>query len=343
MGQIAFFGVGDHERPILEAATFEGRQAVRFSEQLDSETAARVPDAEVLSVFIYSRVTEEVLARLPGLRLVTTRSTGYDHIDVAACTRRGIAVSNVPSYGESTVAEHAFALLFAVARKLKVANRKIHDLDFSLAGLQGFDLAGKTLGVLGAGRIGRHAIRMGRAFGMDVIAADPFEDPALAQREGFRYVSADQLFRTADVITVHAALTPGTHHLVDREALAKMKPDAVLINTGRGGLVDTEALREALHEGRLGGAGLDVFEGEELIAEEAELLHRPLTLAQMKSLLAVHALVRHDNVVMTPHSAFFTREGVGRLLHASLSNIRSFLAGRADNLVPESVLAPIGR
>ncbi|MBM3270685.1 MAG: hydroxyacid dehydrogenase [Candidatus Sericytochromatia bacterium] len=333
MGLIAFFGVADHERPVLERAAFGANPVLLSTEQLSPENAARVPEAEVLSVFIYSRVTADVLARLPGLKLVTTRSTGFDHIDVAACRQRGILVSNVPSYGESTVAEHAFALLFALARRLKLAYRKVRDLDFSFTGLQGFDLADKTLGIVGAGRIGRHAIRMGRGFGMRVLAYDPFEDPAAAAREGFTYVALDDLLRESHVVSLHAALTDGTLHLIDREALRKMRPDAVLINTARGGLVDTEALCEALQGGRIGGAGLDVFEGEDLISEEAELLHRPLTVAQMKSLLLVHALLRHDNVVLTPHTAFFTREGVGRLLDTGIDNIRGYLAGTPCNLV----------
>lgn len=331
--KIAFFEVGDHERETLEAAEFPAFEVVRSPAHLDPAALGEAADVEVLSVFIHSRVSREVIDRMPALRMISTRSTGFDHVDLAACRERSIVVSNVPSYGENTVAEHAFALILALAKRLKVAHRKIRDLDFSLGGLQGFDLQAKTLGIVGAGRIGIHAVRIGRGLGMRVVAHDPLEIPDLAAREGFRYVSLDELLGTADVVSLHAPLRAETHHLIDREALCKMKPGALLINTARGGLVQTEALCEALNEGKLGGAGLDVFEGEDLISEEAELLHRPMTLEQARELLLVHVLLRHENVILTPHSAFFTREGVGRLLQTALDNIRAFLEGKPQNLV----------
>ncbi|MFP5502425.1 MAG: NAD(P)-dependent oxidoreductase, partial [Candidatus Sericytochromatia bacterium] len=240
------------------------------------------------------------------------------------------------SYGEHTVAEHAFALLLALARKLRVAVRQTRELDFSLSGLMGFDLKGKTLGVVGAGRIGRQVLRIGRGFGMRTIAYDPFPAPEWAETEGFLYVSLDSLLRESDVVSVHAALTPETTHLIDRAALQAMKRTAVLINTARGPIIDTEALCEAMHEGWIAGAGLDVLEGEELLKEEAELLHRPLEDRQLRQLLYGHSLLRHDNVIVTPHSAFFTREGIARLVETSLDDIRAYLAGRPANLVPGS-------
>lgn len=336
MRLIAFCEVAPYERATLEVARFEGAECRIVTEALDARSAELIPEAEIVSVFIYSEVGEAVLARLPKLRLVVTRSTGFDHIDVAACRQRGIAVANVPSYGENTVAEHAFALLLAVARQLRVAIRKTRELDFSLEGLMGTDMMGKTLGVIGAGRIGRHVLRIGRGFGMRALAYDPHEDPGLAEREGFRFAPLDALLAESDVVSIHAALSPETHHLIDRAAIARMKPGAILINTARGAIVDSEALCEALHAGRLGGAGLDVLEGEDLLKEEAELLHRPLLEPQVRQILYGHALLRHENVVMTPHSAFFTREGVDRLVETSLEDIRAFLAGRPQNLVPGS-------
>lgn len=333
MRKIAFFEVGDHERAMLDAAEFPGFEVLRFPDQLNAATLDLAADAEIVSVFIYSVVGRDVIGRMAGLKMVSTRSTGFDHIDLDACRERGIVVSNVPSYGENTIAEHAFALLFAIARRLKVAHRKIRDLDFSVAGLQGFDLQGKTLGIVGAGHIGLHAVRIGRGLGMHVVACDPREDADLAEREGFRYVPLDELLRSADVVSLHAALSPSTRHMIDRDALRRMKQTAVLINTARGGLVDTEALCEALHNHWIAGAGLDVFEGEELISEEAELLHKSMSLEQMRELLLVHNLLRYDNVVLTPHSAFFTREGVGRLVQTALDNIRAYIAGSPQNVV----------
>ncbi len=333
MNEVAFFEVAPHEREAIGAAAFPGYGVRIRPEPLGPATASLAPEAEVVSIFIYSTITAEVLDQLPRLRLVVTRSTGYNHIDLAECRRRGVTVSFVPSYGENTVAEHAFALILALARHLQTAIAKTRRLDFSLEGLEGLDLQGKTLGVVGAGRIGRHAIRIARGFGMEAIAHDPHEDAAQAEREGYRYVTLEELLRRADVVSIHAALVPQTYHLIGREQLRLMKPTALLINTARGGIVDSEALCEALTKGWIAGAGLDVFEGEELIKDEAELLHRDLSQAQVRQLAFCHALLRHENVIMTPHSAFLTREGVQRLVSTSLENIRAFLAGHPQNLV----------
>lgn len=333
MHEVAFYEVAAHEREWLDEARLPGAEVRRCAARLDAATAEQAEDAEVVSVFVYSRLTPAVLDRLPKLRLVATRSTGFDHIDLAACRARGVAVANVPSYGANSVAEHAFALLLALARHLPTAVRKASALDFSLAGLEGTDLMGKTFGVVGAGRIGQHALRIARGFGMDTLAYDPHELPGVAERVGFRYVAFDELLARADVISIHAALSPGTHHLFDRAAFAKLRPGALLLNTARGPIVDSEALCEALEQGRLGGAGLDVFEGEELLKDDRRLLHGPVTEEELRRLAFCHVLLRHPNVLLTPHSAFFTREGVGRLIDTTLENIRAFLAGRPRNLV----------
>lgn len=332
--QIVFFAVAPYERPKIQGFRLDGAETLVLAESLDERTAEVAAEADVVSVFIYSRVTDGVLARLPRLKLIVTRSTGFDHIDLEACRRRGVLVTNVPAYGEHTVAEHAFALLLALARKVHVARQKTRELDFSLDGLMGIDLKGKTLGVVGAGRIGVSAIRIAKGFGMAAIAHDMREAPELADREGFRYVELDELLRAADVVSLHAALTPATHHLIERSALRRMKPTALLINTARGALVDTEALCEALHGGWIAGAGLDVLEGEELLKNQGALLHTALTADQVRQMAFAQVLLRHDNLILSPHSAFFTREGVDRLLETSLTNIRAFLQGRPQNVVP---------
>ncbi len=335
MKTIAFYEVAPYERSTIEAARFEGAESRTFVEALDESTLEMATNAEVVSVFIYSRITAAVLAKLPKLKLIVTRSSGFDHVDLEACRRLGVAVANVPSYGENTVAEHAFALLLGLAKKLAVALRKTRSMDFSLEGLLGIDLQGKTLGVIGAGRIGVNAMRIGRGFGMHAIAYDPREAPELAEREGFHYVPFDALLRESDVVSVHAALTPQTHHMFDREAFRKMRRGAILINTARGAIVDSEALCEALHEGWIAGAGLDAFEGEELLKDEAQLLHKPLSERQIRQLTFCYTLLRHETVIMTPHSAFLTRESVDRLVSTSLAVIRAFLTGRPQLLVAE--------
>jgi D-lactate dehydrogenase len=334
MRRIAFFEVAPYEREAIAAFSPPDVDVLRFVEPLNPETAQKATDAEAVSVFVYSTLDERVLERLPSLRFVTTRSTGYDHIDLNACAQRGVRAAFVPSYGENTVAEHAFALVFALSKRLPRAMAQTRTLDFSLNGLEGVDLKGKGLGIIGMGRIGAHTARIGRGAGMRVLAYDPREDLELAAKEGFRYVPLDDLLSSSDVISIHAALVPQTFHLLDRAAFRKMKPGAILVNTARGGIVDSEALCEALDRGWVAAAGLDVFEGEELIKDEARVLQQPLNQQQLRHLALCHSLLLRDNVILTPHMAFFTREGVDRLLETTFDNLKSYLAGAPRNPVP---------
>lgn len=314
-------------------------QALVFSPQpLDSALLLASDKTRVLSVFIHSRVTPEVLQQLPALGLVATRSTGFDHIDVAACTQRGILVANVPHYGENTVAEHTFGLILALSRHIHKAYVRTARGDFSLQGLQGFDLQGKSLGVVGAGNIGLHVIRIARGFGMGVLAYDPRPYPIVAEVLGFQYVSLEELLQRSDIISLHLPYNPQTHHLINKETMQRIKPGALLINTARGALVDTEALIWALDEGILAGAGLDVLEGEELIGEEKELLVAPHAEEKLRMLLRQHVLLRRENVVITPHNAFNSREALHRIADTTIENIRGFLEGEPRNLVNPNVL-----
>ncbi len=290
-------------------------------------------DAEVLSVFIHSRVTRAVLERIPGLRLLAARSTGYDNIDLQACRERHITVSNVPRYGENTVAEHTFALILSLSRKIHKAYQRTIAGDFSLEGLEGFDIKGKTLGVIGAGSIGLHVIRIAKGFGMHVIAFDTRPNPLIAEVLGFEYVPLDELLAQADIITLHAPYTPETHHLINAESIKRIKRGALLINTARGGLVDTVALLEALDTGILSGAGLDVLEGEEFMEEEERLLRSPEADEKLRLVIRQHILLRRPDVVITPHIAFYSREAEERILQTTVENIRNFLAGHPSNVV----------
>ena len=305
----------------------------RVDGPLNEETVDQVGEAPVVSVFIRSQVTRAVIERMPSVRLIATRSTGYDHIDLAACAASGVTVSNVPTYGENTVAEHTFSLVLALSRRLGAAIRRSAYGDFSLAGLMGFDLRGKTLGVVGAGNIGLHVVRIGRAFGMEVLAYDVRPQPLLAEVLGFRYAPLDELLSRSDVVSLHVPYRPETHHLLDRERLGLLKPGALVVNTARGALVDTVALLEALETGRVGGAALDVIEGEEQLMEEAQMFHLPDTEEQLRQLLTGHVLAKHDNVILTPHMAWYSKEALERILDTTASNIASFLAGAPDNVV----------
>ena len=335
--KIAFFEVKEWEQAYLagrlpdDDLIFEAGMLKAGAES--GERKARVREAEALSVFIYSQVTREVLEGLPCLRLIATRSTGFDHIDIEACRQRGVAVSNVPVYGENTVAEHTFALLLMLSRKVHQSVAQVRGGRVDLAELTGFDLQGKTLGVIGAGHIGLHAIRIGRGFGMRVLAFDVHSEAFLADLLGFEYASMDRLLAESDIVTLHCPLNAATHHLLGREQFAKMRPGALVINTARGGLVDTDALVEALESGKLAGAGLDVLEGEELIKEEKQLLQRPVEVEPLRMALRNRVLLSREDVVFTPHNAFNSREALIRILDVTLENLAGFRAGRTSHVV----------
>lgn len=301
------------------------------SRPLVPETAGPARDAEAVSVFIRSRVDQAVLDRLPRLRFVATRSTGFDHIDLAACRERGIQVSNVPHYGENTVAEHTFGLILALSRRILEANRRTRAGEFTLEGLEGMDLRGKLLGVIGAGSIGLHVIRIARAFGMHVVAYDIAPQPLIAEVLGFRYVSLIDLLGAVEVLTLHAPLTPETHHLMNRERFAALRRGALFVNTARGALVDTEALLWALDEDIVAGAALDVLEGEEQLAEEQSMFRTAESESRMRQLVAGSRLLERDDVIVTPHIAWFSREARQRILATTVENLQAFILGRPQN------------
>lgn len=304
------------------------------NEPLTSENAHEYADAEAVSTFIYSSVGKDVLDAMPHLKIIASRSTGVDHIDTDACARRGIIVSNVPSYGKHTVAEHVFGLLLTISHRLYEAVDRTRKGDFTSKGLQGFDLRGKTLGVIGTGDIGSAAIRIAKGFGMEVIAFDVKPNEGAARELTFEYVDLETLLRTSDVVTLHVPASPATHHLLSHEQFAQMKEGAVLINTARGDVVDIRALSRALAEGKIAAAGLDVLPEEPVIREEAEVLRSVYERNHdLSTLLANQVLIRLNNVVVTPHSAFNTREAVERILATTVENLRAFSEGAPQNAV----------
>jgi D-lactate dehydrogenase len=321
-----------------ETETFRGLQQehdVEFDQRpLNAETARDHGQAEVISTFIYSKLTRAVLETFPNLAFIATRSTGVDHIDLAFCKQNDIRVANVPTYGENTVAEHVFALLLAISHKMIDAADRTRRGDFSQAGLQGFDLQGRTIGILGTGSIGQHTARIARGFGMDVLGFDIRPDEAAARDIGFQYVSMDELLRRSDVVSLHVPGTEKTRHLLSYDQFAAMKPGVVLINTARGPVVDIRALLQALSEGKVAAAGLDVLPEEPVIREEAELLRSAFSREHnLDELLADHILLRLRNVIITPHSAFNTREAVQRILDTTRANIDGFVGREPLNLV----------
>lgn len=330
--KVALFETRNEEALYLRDR-LRGHEVIEFAEALDDRHLPMLTDVEVVSPFIYSKLTAERVAKLPALRLIATRSTGYDHIDVAACAARGVTVCNVPHYGENTVAEHTFALILALSRKVHEAFVRVRAGNFSLDGLRGFDLKDKTIGVVGAGRIGLHVIRIARGFGMRVLAYDVRRDSFLAEVLGFTYADLPVLLAESDIITLHAPYNPHTHHLINRENIRLIKRGAILINTSRGGLVDTTALLEALDEGLLAGAGLDVLEGEETILEESALLRDKTNPELLRQAIQNHLILKKPNVVFTPHNAFNSHEALQRILDTTVQNITEFAAGRPQNVV----------
>ncbi|WP_165771995.1 NAD(P)-dependent oxidoreductase [Niveispirillum lacus] len=309
---------------------------------LSAANADMFADAEVISTFIDSKLDAPTLLSLRKLQLIATRSTGYDHIDLDACRAAGVTVCNVPNYGDPTVAEYTFALLLALFRKVPAAVERTRRGDFSQSGLRGSDLAGKTMGVIGAGRIGQRVIRIARAFGMSVLAFDARPDKGLEVQLGMRFVTLNQVLKRSDVVSLHVPGGAGTHELISAQKLALMKPEAVLINTARGDVVDTEALIRALAEQRIAGAALDVFSQESWLRDEAEIF-RPNadpTISGLRMLAADRALLCIPNVIASAHIAYDTHEAVSRILDITLANISAFAAGRPENLVGEPIIRP---
>lgn len=307
------------------------------ADALGAERAEAYADAEAISTFIGSDLNASVLEQFPGLKLIATRSTGHDHIDLDYCAEHGITVCNVPRYGAHTVAEHVFGLLLTLSHHLDEAINRTRKGDFSSRGLKGFDLQGRTLGVVGTGDIGLQTIRIAKGFGMNVLAFDVAPNADAARDLGFNYASLEDLLAGSDVVSLHVPANEKTRHLIGREQFDALRPGAVLINTARGEVVDIKAMVRALAEGRLGGAGLDVLPEEPVIREEAELLRSVYEREHnLETLLANHVVSHLRNVVVTPHSAFNTREAVQRILDTTVENIEGFARGERINVVNQA-------
>lgn len=332
--KILFFEAGEDFKNFLQGR-LEAHNTYFYDESVqDAQLEEEDLDAEAISVFIYSKVSKEVLDKFPNLKFIATRSTGFDHIDIEECKRRGIKVANVPTYGENTVAEHTFALILSLSRYVHKSYLRSKRNDFSIDGLQGFDLRGKTMGVIGVGRIGKHIIKIAKGFGMNVIAHDRYRDEILAEVLNFKYTNQlDEIFSNSDIVSLSAPLNDETFHIVNREAFSKMKSSAILINTSRGALVDTEALYEALSEGKIAGAGLDVIEGEESIQEERELLSSERNTEKLREVFRDKAIFEMENVVFTPHNAFNSKEAIERIYSTTIENIEGYGTEGERNII----------
>lgn len=322
------FSSQNYDRDSFLAARLPDDLQLHFQPaRLTLETVALAEGHEVVCAFINDDLSAPVLERLAagGTRLIALRSAGYNHVDLPVAQKLGISVVRVPAYSPHAVAEHAVALILSLNRHLHRACNRTRDGDFSLHGLTGFDLVGKTVGVIGTGQIGATFAKIMSGFGCQLLAYDPFPNPQV-EALGARYLSLEQVLQQAQIVSLHCPLTPQTRHLINAQSLSTMQRGAMLINTGRGALVDTPALIEALKSGQLGYLGLDVYE------EEAQLFFEDRSdLPLQDDVLA--RLLTFPNVIVTAHQAFLTHEALGAIAQTTLDNIKAWASGAPQNLV----------
>ncbi|WP_338874644.1 2-hydroxyacid dehydrogenase [Spirosoma sp. SC4-14] len=314
--KIAFFSCHPYEQSFLEAANANHRHQLTFlSQSLSPETAPLAAGHQAICVFVNDQLntpTLQTLANL-GIRLVALRCTGYNQVDILAAQQLGVRILRVPTYSPHSVAEHAVALLLALNRKTHLAYQRTKRNNFTLDGLMGFDLYGKRVGLIGTGKIGTAFARIMLGFGCHVLAYDKVRS-AVLQQLGVEYLPLNELLAEADILSLHCPLTSETHHIIDASALARMKPGAYLINTSRGGLLDTPAVLAAIHSGKLGALGVDVYELEDNFFfsdwSEKELPD-----------LDLNVLTHLPNVIVTSHQGFFTREAMQQIANTTLNNL----------------------
>ena len=317
------FDTKPYDRESLEpAATGE----IEWSFQpfrLDTNTADAARGAQAVCIFVNDKADRAVLEILHslGIRHIALRCAGFNGVDIPAATALGITVTRVPAYSPYAVAEHAVALLLAINRKIARANNRVHNLNFSLNGLVGFDLHGKTAGIIGTGKIGRVAAEILRGFGMRILAYDPFPSLDWAKNFGVEYTDLSTLVRESAVVSLHTPLTPETHHIIRRETLELMRAGVILINVSRGGLIDTKALIQALKSGKIGGVGLDVYE------EEGGIFFEDLSCKILQD-DDLARLLTFRNVLITAHQAFLTHEALGEIAHVTAANLTAFSQGK---------------
>lgn len=326
--RITLFSSKPYDRDSFLAANPPHGHNLHFLEtRLDGETAALAVNSEVVCAFVNDDLSAPVLQQLKagGTQLIALRSAGYNHVDLAAAQTLDLPVVRVPAYSPHAVAEHAVALVMALNRRIHRAFNRTREGDFSLHGLTGFDLHGKTVGVIGSGQIGAVFARIMLGFGCRVLLHDPHPDASL-EALGARFVGIDALLAASDIVSLHCPLTPTTRHLIDQDSLQRMKPGAMLINTGRGALVDTPALIEALKNGQLGYLGLDVYE------EEADLFFEDRSDQPLQDDVLAR-LLTFPNVIVTAHQAFLTHEALAAIASTTLENVAAWQAGQPCNRV----------
>jgi len=337
MMNVCVFSTKGFERPFMERENQRHGHVLKLLDAaLDDSTASLAHGQAAVSVFANDRPNAGVLTQLAagGTRLLALRSAGFNHVDLDAADRLGLTVVRVPAYSPRAVAEHAVALMLTLNRKIHRAHARVREGNFLLDGLMGFDMGGKTVGVIGTGKIGAAATRILAGFGCELLGHDPFPNPECTAI-GMRYVDLDTLLAQSHILTLHCPLTPASRHLINAHAVARMRPGVMLINTGRGALVDTKALIHGLKSGRIGSVGLDVYE------EEENIFFRDLSDNVIQDDVFAR-LLTFPNVVVTAHQGFFTHEAVEQIEATTLQNITDFERGqlRPENVVTIKMIAP---
>ncbi len=327
--RIAVFSTKPYDVKYLEAASAGVHDLTFFNVRLSLETVPLAAGAQAICAFVNDDLSEPVILALvdAGIELIVLRSAGFNHVDLVAAGSAGICVGRVPAYSPHAVAEHSVAMMLTLNRKTHRAYNRVRDGNFALDGLLGFDVYGKTVGIVGTGQIGEVVARILNGFGCTLLAYDPVQNPACVEL-GVRYVGLDDLFRLSDVITLQCPLTPQTHHLINADALSKMKRGVMLINTSRGAVVDTGALIQGLKSGLIGSVGLDVYE------EEADLFFQDLSDSFIPDDLFAR-LLTFPNVLITGHQGFFTHEALTAIADTTIANAETFERdGKPLHLVP---------
>lgn len=332
MTTVAFYDTKPYDREYIRDASDSGDLAWTFHEfRLSTDTTATAAGATAVCIFVNDRLDRQCLAALASakIRHVALRCAGFNNVDLAAAREFGITVTRVPAYSPHAVAEHTVALVLTLNRKIHRAFNRVREQNFSLAGLVGFDLHGKTCGIVGTGRIGRVTAEIFHGFGMQVVAHDPFPKDDWAAEHGISYLPLPELLAMSDIVSLHLPLSPETHHLIDATSLSHMKPGAMLVNTSRGKLIDTGSVIAALKTGHLGGLAIDVYEEEEGIFFEDHSGH----VLQDDELAR---LLSFPNVLVTAHQAFLTREALSEIARVTVTNL--LRVSRGDVPLPETTV-----
>ncbi len=322
--KVAVFTTKSYDKEFLnEANTQFQHELTYFEPHLDLLTAQLAAGSPAVCVFVNDTLNREVLAKLSegGTRLVALRCAGFNNVDLCACDELGMTVVRVPAYSPYAVAEHTIGLMLALNRKIHRAYNRVREGNFSLEGLIGFDLHGKTVGIVGTGTIGVIVAQILKGFGCRLLAYDVYQNPE-CQALGVQYVSFEDLLKESDILTLHCPLTPQTHHLINTQAIGKMKPGVMILNTSRGGVIDTKAVIEGLKSGKIGYLGMDVYE------EESELFFEDLSSCVIQDDLFMR-LLTFPNVLITAHQGFFTKNALENIAQTTLQNISDIETGRS--------------